>query len=58
MKRTEAVHVKYCLLTVARATDCFQTMGNVLHKRILNKPFQMQAIMSKSFCFGPVNFLS
>lgn len=58
MKRTEAVHFKYRLLTVAGATDCFQTMGNVLHKRILNKPFQIQAIIRKSFCFGPVNFLS
>lgn len=44
MKRTEAVHVKYCLLTVARATDCFQTMGNVLHKRILNKPFKYKQL--------------
>ena len=40
MKRTEAVHFKHHLLTVARATDCFQTMGNVLHKRVSTSLFK------------------
>lgn len=58
MKRTGPVHFKYRLLTAVRATDCVQTMGDTSYSKVFNKPFQIQAIMKKSFCFGPVNFLS
>lgn len=51
-----------CSFKILLINNCksywFQTMDDDSFEKIFNKPFQMQAIMRKSFCPGPINFLS
>lgn len=56
-EKSQGCSFQISLINSCRSYRFISDMGDISHENILNKPFQIQAIMRKSFCFGPVNFL-